>query len=52
MTVPFHAKAQNAAFQNLGKPPVRKIPVQAEFCQINAPPQANGRFVGTIFAEN
>ena len=39
----------------LGKPLHKKSAVQMEFCQIAfppPPPQANGRFVGTIFAEN
>ena len=33
-----------------GKPLVRLLPVQTEFCQIKfQPPQANGHFVATIF---
>ena len=41
--------------ETLGKPLRKKSAVQKEFCQIAfqpPPPQANGRFVGTIFAEN
>ena len=39
----------------LGKPFYKRSAVQMEFCQIAFQPphpQANGRFVGTIFAEN
>ena len=41
---------------DLGKPLVGILHVQTAFCQIAfqppPPPQANGRFVGTIFAKN
>ena len=41
----------------IGKPPIKKVDVQTEFCQIVfqppfPPPLGNGRFVGIIFAEN
>ena len=46
---------RNAIMQCLGRTLVKKMSVQPEFCQIAFQPpypQANGRFVGTIFAKN
>ena len=53
--VPFEMFSLSARIVTLGKPQHKKSTVQTVFVQIAFQPphpQANGRFVGAIFAEN